>query len=284
MHTELQEVVYTPTSLVRHPLELIRSTYADLAASRGLAWRMLVRNVRGQYRRAFLGVLWAFVPSLVMTATFTLAQNAGVIRVGDTDIPYPAYVIFSLTLWQTFLEALNGPIQVLQEGRSLLTRVKFPSQTLVLAKLGEVFFNFGIKLILLIVLFAAFQISIPFTTMLAPLGLLLLIMFGTAVGLWLAPFSALYDDIARVVNLAGGMWMLLTPVIYPVPKEGLFGWFVNLNPVTHLLVTTRELATTGVVSAPYEFLIVSGISVAGVFLGWLVFKLAMPFVIERMGN
>jgi lipopolysaccharide transport system permease protein len=245
---------------------------------------MLVRNVRGQYRRAFLGFLWAFVPSLVMTATFTLAQNAGVIRVGATDIPYPAYVIFSLTLWQTFLESLNGPIEALQEGRSLLTRVKFPAQILVLAKLGEIFFNFSVKLVLLIVLFLAFGISVPISIILAPLALLMLIMLGTALGLWLAPFSVLYDDVRRIVSLAGGIWMLLTPVIYPVPKESMFGWFVHLNPVTHLLVTTRELATVGTVSAPYEFWFVSGFSMVGLFSGWLVFKLAMPFVIERMGN
>ena len=284
MNTEFQEVVYTPASLVRNPVKLVTTTFGELLHGRGLAWRMFVRNVRGQYRRAFLGVLWAFLPSLVMAATFTLAQNANVIRVGPTEIPYPAYVVFSLMLWQTFIEALNGPIRVLQEGRSLLTRVKFPAQTLVLANLGEVFFNFAIKLILLVILFVLFQIPVPATIVFAPMALVLLVMLGTALGLWLAPFSGLYDDVTRVVELAGGIWMLLTPVIYPVPKEGIFGWVVNLNPVTHLLVTTRELATTGVVSSPLGFWIVGGLTVLALFFGWLVFRLAIPFVIERMGN
>jgi lipopolysaccharide transport system permease protein len=78
--------------------------------------------------------------------------------------------------------------------------------------------------------------------------------------------------------------MLLTPVIYPLPKEGLFGMLVRLNPVTHLLVTTRELATTGAVSDPQGFWIVTALTVLCLFSGWLVFRLAMPFVVERMGN
>lgn len=32
------------------------------------------------------------------------------IRVGETDIPYPAYVMFSTSLWQAFVEAMNGPV------------------------------------------------------------------------------------------------------------------------------------------------------------------------------
>ena len=279
-----REIVYTPESLVRHPRQLVLATFGDLYASRGLAWRMFVRNVQGQYRRAFLGVFWAFVPSLVMAATFTLAQRANVIRVGATDIPYPAYVVFSLILWQTFIEALNGPIRVVRSGQSLLTRVKFPSQTLVLANLGEVLFNFGIKFIFLIVLFLVFQISVPVTVLLAPVALVALILFGTALGLWLAPFSSLYEDVARIVELSGGIWMLLTPVIYPLPDAGTFGLLVKLNPVTHLLVTTRELATTGTVSDPVGFWIVSGFTFFALISGWLVFKLSMPFVVERMGN
>jgi lipopolysaccharide transport system permease protein len=282
--SKVQEIVYSPESPVRHPAKLVLETFGEFFASRGLAWRMLVRNIQGQYRRAFLGLLWAFVPSIVMAATFTLAQRANVIRVGETDIPYPAYVVFSLVLWQTFLEALNSPIRVLRSGHSLLTRVKFPSQALILSGLGEVFFNFGIKLAFLMVMFAVFRVPIPWTIVLAPPALILLVLFGTALGLWLAPFSGLYEDVARVIELAGGIWMLLTPVIYPVPADGLFAWVVKLNPVTHLLVTTRELSTTGLVSDPMGFGIVSAATLVLLFSGCLVFRLAMPFVVERMGN
>ena len=281
---KLQETIYTADSPVRHPAQLVHDTFTELLSSRGLAWRMLIRNLQGQYRRAFLGVLWAFVPSIVMATTFTFAQSAQVIQVGQTDIPYPAYVVFSLVLWQTFIEALNGPIRVVRSGQSLLTRVKFPTQALILSGLGEVLFNFFIKLAFIVVLFAVFRIPIPWTVVFAPAALLSLVLFGTALGLWLAPFSGLYDDVARFIELAGGIWMLLTPVIYPVPMQGLFATVVRLNPVTHLLVTTRELATTGTLTDPVGFWIVSAATLILLFFGCLVFRLAMPFVVERMGN
>jgi len=33
-----------------------------------------------------------------------------VISIGATDLPYPANVMFSMALWQTFVEALNSPM------------------------------------------------------------------------------------------------------------------------------------------------------------------------------
>ena len=78
--------------------------------------------------------------------------------------------------------------------------------------------------------------------------------------------------------------MFLTPVVYPVPNTGIFGFLVNLNPVTPLLVTVRELATTGVVSEPWRFWIVSVITIIGLLLTWIGFRLAMPFVVERVSS
>lgn len=59
---------------------------------------------------------------------------------------------------------------------------------------------------------------------------------------------------------------------------------MKLNPVTPLLVTTRELATTGVLSDAYGFWVVSMITIIGLLLAWIAFRLAMPYVIERVSS
>ena len=53
--------VYTPESSLAHPLIMAREMLRDLAASRELAWRLAVRDIRAQYRQAFLGILWALI-------------------------------------------------------------------------------------------------------------------------------------------------------------------------------------------------------------------------------
>lgn len=279
-----KEVVYTPASRMRRPLSLLRQMVLDLFASRELAWRLMIRDISAQYRQSFLGIAWAFIPPIVMATGFTLAGEADVINVGETDIPYPAYVMFSTALWQTFVEALNGPVMAVTDAKPMLARVNFPREAIILAKLGEVFFNFAIKLILIVALFLWFKISPAWTVLIAPVALIHLILLGTLLGIFLAPLGVLYKDVSKGISLLTGFWLFITPVIYPVPKTGFFSTLVNLNPVTPLLVTTRELATTGTLSQPTAFWIVSALTFLGLLFTWTVFRLAMPFVIERVSS
>src|SRR5262245_29122318 len=193
MSSSQEEVEYTSDSDLRRPGRLLTVMWRDLRASRSLGWRLMVRDIRAAYRQSFFGIAWAFLPPLVMTLGFTLAGRAGVITIASTDLPYPAYVIISMILWQTFVDAVNGPVLAVSTAKPLLARVKFPYEALVLAKLGEVCFNFAIKLTLLVAVYAWYDLPVSWSAWLAPLALLQLILFGTLTGLFLAPLGALFQ-------------------------------------------------------------------------------------------
>lgn len=284
MSKGLKVTVYSPESKVQHPLRMFKEAGRDLLASRELAWRLLVKDISAQYRQSLLGVIWAFLPPIITAVGLTFANNAKVINIGETDIPYPAYVMFSMTLWQTFVEALSGPVQAVTQSKSMLAKINFPREAIILAKLGQVFFNFGVKLVLIVGLFLWFQIPVGWTVILAPVALIHLVAFGTFVGLLLAPIGALYQDIQRGIILVAGTWLFLTPVIYPPPDEGVFGAVVNFNPVTPLLVTTRELVTGVEISHPIGFWVASGVTIVGLLMAWMIYRLTMPIIVERMSS
>ncbi len=191
--------------------------------------------------------------------------------------------MFSTALWQTFVEALNGPVQAVIVAKPMLARVNFPREAIILAKVGEVLFNFAIKLILIVGLFIWFRIPVSWTVILAFVALIHLIMLGTLIGMLLSPLGVLYQDVSKGLTMVTGFWLFLTPVVYPMPSgQGLFGLLVKLNPVTPLLVTTRELATVGVISNPVGFWVVSIITIFGLMVTWIAFRLAMPYAIERV--
>lgn len=279
-----QVVVYRPDSQMRNPLRLFRDMWSDLLASRELAWQLTRRDISAKYRQSFLGILWAFLPALIAAVGFSLAKGSGVVNIGNTDLPYPAYIMFSMALWQTFVEAINAPVQAVATAKSMLSRINFPREALILAKLGEIGFNFGIKLIFIVALFLWFRIPVTWSVFLAPVALIHLIALGTFLGLLLAPIGALYQDISMGLTLITALWLFITPVVYPVPQGGVFGQIVQLNPVTPLLVTVRELATTGIVSNPTGFWMASAIALFGLAFAWIVYRLGMPFVVERISS
>lgn len=280
----MQERVYRAESNTKHPRILLQGMFHDLKVSGPMARQLLRRNILSQYRESLLGPLWALIPALVTATLMILATRAKVIRISNTDIPYPVYVTFSMLLWQTFVEALNAPITALKSERSLLTKLNFPVEALLLTKIGEVVFNFSVKLILIIGLFLFFQVPSGWTAFFAPLTLCLLILLGTSFGLMLGPFSVVYQDVSRGLAILTGFWLLATPVLYPTPNKSLFALIVRLNPVTPLLVSTRELATHGNLSDPNALIVGAIFTTLCLFIGWFVFRLALPIVTERMGT
>src|SRR5688572_20247597 len=103
--------VYTQESPLRYPRRFLGEMFRDLRASRELAWRLFVRDTSAQYRQSILGYLWAFLPPLVASVPFIFLKSQGVVGIGDTPIPYPAYALIGTIIWQVFADALNSPLK-----------------------------------------------------------------------------------------------------------------------------------------------------------------------------
>lgn len=274
--------VYTSGSVVRKPAVLMETMLRDLLDSRELAKRIFVRDIKAQYRRSFLGIFWAFVPPLVMAGGLLMARRSGVINIGDTAIPYAAYVILGMIIWQTFTESLMAPLDVLDKNKAVLVKLNFPREALLLAKLYEILFSLSIKTILALAVFIWFDLHVDIKLVFVPFAMLSVIVFGLFIGNMLVPIGGLYTDIASTLRVVTGFWLFLTPVVYPTPNAGLFGLIVNFNPLTHLVVTTRELATASAVTNLSAFLVCVILAWGGLLISWVIYRIAMPFIIERM--
>ncbi|MEJ8568208.1 ABC transporter permease [Elongatibacter sediminis] len=282
MDRPLKETVYTPDSELRHFGRLVRHMGQDLLASRELAWRLFVRNISAQYRQSLLGYVWAFVPPVFTSLIWIFLNSQNVFSIGDTGMPYVVFVITGTVLWQTFVDALNGPLQMVSESKSMLAKINFPREALILAGIGLVLFNFLIRALLLIGVMWWYGVPPQDGLVLAPLGVLALIGLGTMIGVLLTPLGVLYHDIGRGLTVATQALFFLTPVIYPVPKAAFAATLIGLNPVTPLLVSTRDWLTTGKASLLPGFLWVSGGTLALLFAGWILYRIAMPHLISRM--
>lgn len=280
---ELPLTVYTPQSPLRDPRQLVREMLRDLSAARELAWRLFVRDISAMYRQSVLGYVWAFLPPLVTALSFTFLNANGIIRVGETPVPYSAFVAVGTLLWQTFTDALNSPLRAVGAGRSLLAKINFPREALLLSGIAEVLFNFGVRSILLIPLFIYYHISVSPLLLLAPFAILGLLLLGLAIGLLITPVAMLYTDIGRGLGLVTGFWMLLTPVVYPAPQTGLGAWLARWNPVSPVLLTARDWLIGQSASHLAGFGLVAALALVVLLAAWVLYRLTMPILIERMG-
>jgi lipopolysaccharide transport system permease protein len=274
--------VYSPDAGLRSPLELIRRIWSDVKASRELAWRIFLRDTRAMYRQSFLGYLWIFLPPLLNSLVWVFLNSQKILNVDSGDVPYPVFVLSGNLLWAAFTGSLIGIQTAISSERGMLSKVNLPQEALLMAAVGKSLVNTLVQMTLLVPVFLIFRVPLTTSMLLFPLGLLALILFGVSLGVLLVPFATLMNDVSRLLQVALRFWFFVTPVIYPMPSGGLLRLVARLNPVSPLLTTTRGWLTGAEVAEMQPFLIVCGVAIVLLLVGEVVFKLAMPHIIERL--
>ncbi len=279
---ELTVVRYGPDSLVSSPGRLVKSMWRELVDSQELSRRLFRRDLSAQYRQSLLGVLWAFVPPIMTSAIFIYLQSRNVINLGDTDIPYPVFVIVGTLLWQMFSESLNAPLKSVTAAKPLLAKINFPRISLIISAFYLTLFNSGIKLLVLVGVFLIFRMPLTWGLLLSPVAILMLILLGLALGLFLTPFGMLYTDVATMLPILLSLLFFLTPVVYPPPTAFPLSILSVLNPISPLLIASRDLITMGTITNVIPFTVVSGLTIIGLLVAWVIYHVALPVIIERM--
>lgn len=292
----LREVkVYTADSSIRKPVVLIKEIVANINAGRELAWRMFVRNIRGLYRQTMLGLFWAFLPPLANTAIWVFLSSTPVVNFDEKiTAAYVAYVLTGMVLWQSFVEAINAPLKVVKSNSSMLSKLRFPRESILMVGLYETIFNLVIRSFVLLPILLFFMIAPQFgyegkdvmwswATMAAPLGALLLLLLGMGIGLLILPVGMLYHDVGRALIVVMPLWMLATQIIYPPAYENWASSPVNwANPASPLLLATRDILTMGVTDHWMTAGIYAAIAIPVFVFGVIVYRVSIPILVERI--
>jgi lipopolysaccharide transport system permease protein len=280
--SHLPVTLHTADTRLTDPRQVLTGLAHDIFSSRHIAFEMIQRDLKSQYRTSVLGLLIPLLPALTTAVWAILFRDAHLIEVGAISMPYPFFVLSGMMLWATFLESIDAPISGVAAEQAMLSRADVPAEAVTLARLGLVLYNFAVKAIILAIAAIAYRIHIPWTILFAPFTLLLMVLLGAAIGLILAPINLLYNDVAKALPVITTFWFFTTPIVFTTPHAPLAAFIMNrLNPVTPLLTTTRELAFSGTLTM-LPGVAVSAALVAVLFLlGLLFHRIAMPIVIDR---
>ena len=258
--------------------------WQDLLLSRELSWQLAVRDIKAQYRQSVLGILWAFLLPLANTIVWIFLQGTGIINVGKTDIPYPVYVFTGTLIWSIFMDSVQMPINLITASKSILAKVNFPSEAIILSGIYQILFNSAIKVLLMIAALLIIGIYPNWYLVLFPLAIFSLILTGTTLGLFLTPAGMLYTDIGKAIPLLMQFFMFVTPVVFPIPSSGWATTIFHYNPVTPLMMTARQWLTGHTADYIHGYIVINAGMMVVLFFVWIIFRAAKPILTERMGS
>lgn len=251
-------------------------------SSRFLARQLAVRDIKAQYRQSYLGILWAFVNPITTAFVWIFLTSSGTIRLTDTGIPYPVYAFTGTLLWSIMTESINSPINSTNGARSILSKINFPKEALIISGIYKLLFNSSIKIILLLLFIPFFGVGFHGSIIWFPFTIIAAVLFGTTLGLFLTPIGMLYKDIGRMISFGLKFLMYVTPVVYAVPKDGIMRVIMEWNPFTPFILIARD-TVTGMPSEHISYyLIILGCCVPLLFLGLVFYRISIPVIVERL--
>jgi len=265
-----------------NPLVWIEIT-ARLLKHRELIWRLFVRNFSSRYRQTALGMLWTVITPVIAVGTFIFLDRSGVVNLGPVDIPYPAYAILGLTIWQLFAGGISACSNSITAGGSMVIKIKFPLESLVISSLGLTLVDTLVRLVLVALVFAYYRVVPNWTAILFPFSLIPIFLMTLGLGFILSLLNGFMRDIRNVVTFATTFLLFLTPVLYSAPESGIFQVLNKYNPLAPLVGGPRDLLIKGHLSDPSGFIWASVLSMVLFLLFWRLFYLAESRVAERMG-
>jgi lipopolysaccharide transport system permease protein len=249
---------------------------------RELVYSLTRRDIRSRYKQSVLGIAWALLQPLAMTAVFTVVMSY-IVRVDTKGIPYPIFTYIAMLPWTFFSAGLTSGTECLVSNFNLVTKIYFPREVFPISAILGKAVDFGLGLLVLGPLFFIYHVHVTAWILLVVPAILIETIFLLGVTFVLSSINVFYRDIRHVLPLFVQVWMYLTPVIYGldmVPKR--FMGIYLLNPMAVLMDTVRMACLCG--KPPmWDYLAYSAVvAIVFLFVGYRLFKKLEPWFAEMI--
>lgn len=282
----MEEVrIYSPNSGVSKPFKLLAEIFKGFKEGRFLAYQLFVRDLKASVRQSFLGFLWHFIPAIAQAIIWIVLNSQEVVSVKDIPMDsYPAFVITGTIIWSLFTEGVNKPLNRFNAAKSMMVKLNFPREAIILAAFYDMLFSLFLKMVVLIPSLIILGYYPTFDWVISFVGILSMYIMAVSLGMLLVPLGMLYTDINKGIGLFFQLLMYLSPVVFAFQTSGAMGWIHKYNPVSAYIELIRSGFGGYEFTLQIELLVWVLISLI-IFLFSLIFlKLSLPAILERSGS
>jgi lipopolysaccharide transport system permease protein len=280
----MQVRVYTPDTGLGNPIALIKDIVAGFRKGKFLGYQLFIRDLKASVRQSFLGFLWHFIPAIATAVIWIMLNSQKVVTIENVPMEFPAFAITGTIIWTLITESINKPLMRFNAAKSMMVKLNFPKEAIVLSTFYDLVFSLALKLIVLVPALIVMGYYPTFEWLYAFLAIVPMYVFGVSCGLLLVPIGMLFSDISKGITYLFQIIMYLAPVVYPVQSEGTMGFIHKWNPVTPFIEFIRS--SFGGYAFELEFQLILW-SVMGVFLFFaslIILRLSLPVILERSGS
>lgn len=257
-------------------------------AHRNLLYLLTLKELRTRYRKSLLGWAWSLlnpISQMIIFSIIFLQIFGGVApRASGSGIQnFPLYFLAGLLPFQFFAISVNASIGSVQAGASLIKKVAFPHEHLVLSIVLAQLVTVCIELLVLsasFLLFGHFMFQ-----WLIPMALLLLLiaLFTTGVALALSAANVFFHDINYLWGIASQILFYASPIIWVIGQveSPLINKYAPWGPTGSFVTASHQILYEGVMPSLERWGYIAVWSIAVFALGaWFFNRLSPRFAEE----
>ncbi|MEY4636287.1 MAG: Teichoic acid translocation permease protein TagG [Acidobacteriota bacterium] len=248
---------------------------AKLFRFRGLIQTLVVRDLKARYRGSVLGFFWSFFNPLMLLLIYTFVFTKVMVGIHPAEMePYALFMFCGILPWTWFSSSLLESSNTLIAGGNLIKKVLFPAEVLPIVTVlaNMVHFFLGLPILAAFVLYYQRPVD-PLELLWFPVIVLVQLVLTTGLALFLSALTVHFRDVKDLLGNLLTLWFFSTPIIYPMltaPED--LRWWLNLNPMTHLMISYQEVLFFPGPHGHYKWLLALGaLSVVVFFAGYFVF-------------
>ena len=248
---------------------------------------MVSKNIKTQYRRSVLGILWTMLAPLLNMIVLTIVFSRLFGRNG-INMDYPIYVLSGNIVFTFMRVATSTALTSLVDSYEMMTKTRIEYSVFPLSKVISSLVNFGFSCIaLIIVMLVRMAQHIPNVgfhwTMLITIApwLPFYLLFVAGMSLILSIIYVRFRDIKHIYSVFLTLWTYLTPLFYSLDSLNLSDTVIKimkLNPMYHYVTYFRELLQGQMPSLETQ-LVCYGCGVVMFLIGWVWFHFTKKRII-----
>jgi lipopolysaccharide transport system permease protein len=214
-----------------------RQYWHDLWRYRELFYVLAWRDISVRYKQTIVGVLWAVLQPLILTAIFTVFSK--VANLDSEGVPKPLWIFVAMLPWQFFAAALTASSQSLVANSNLISKVYFPRMIVPAGAIVTAMIDFLISFAICLVMMIWYHVWPTWRFAAIPFLMVLAFMTALGPGLLITALNVKYRDFRYIIPFIVQLGVYVSPIIWTSTliekKYPQWGWLYSLNPVAGII-------------------------------------------------
>jgi lipopolysaccharide transport system permease protein len=205
--------------------------FKELREYKDLFFFLVWRDIKVLYAQTILGFLWALLLPLTQIFIFTVIFGK-VARIDTDGIPYFIFSTVAIIPWTYISQSMTYSSQSLVTNQNILGKVYFPRLIFPLTPVFAKLVDFGISLLIILVVIVYYRVMPTWNILFFPLFVLMMISLSAGTGMILSAMAIRFRDVKHAMSFIIRMLMFTAPIVYSastIPDKWRF--LYSLNPI-----------------------------------------------------